>query len=72
MEQRTGQPLSPCVEINGHILPDISGEEVEAWMTANSLLTRSDAAADAPTNSACTDAQHAAMASGAVGNVRMI
>src|SRR6187401_3499600 len=29
MEQRSGQPLSPCVEINGTMLPDISGEEVE-------------------------------------------
>ena len=28
MEQRSGQPLSPCVEINGVMLADISGEEV--------------------------------------------
>ncbi len=32
MEQKSGQPLSPCVEIDGTMLADISGEEVEAWM----------------------------------------
>src|ERR1700743_2968448 len=32
MIEKSGQMLSPCVEINGQMLPDISGEEVEAWM----------------------------------------
>jgi glutaredoxin len=72
MEQRSGQPLSPCVEINGQMLPDISGAEVEAWMLQNGLLTANDAPADAPTDSACSDAQHAAMARGEVGAVRLI
>ena len=64
MEQRSGQPLSPCVEVNGHMLADISGEEVESWMIAQGLLQPSDAAPDAPINSSCTDVQHAAMARG--------
>lgn len=64
MEQRSGQPLSPCVEIDGHMLPDISGEEVEAWMIENGYLQGSDAAPDAPINSSCTDEQHEAMALG--------
>ena len=64
MEQKSGQPLSPCVEVNGTMLADISGEEVERWMTENNLLTLSDEAPDAPIDSACTDAQHAAMAAG--------
>ncbi|MDB6080711.1 MAG: glutaredoxin [Akkermansiaceae bacterium] len=64
MEQRSGQPLSPCVEIDGTMLPDVSGEDVEKWMTANGYLQFSDAAADAPIDSACTDEQHAAMAAG--------
>jgi monothiol glutaredoxin len=72
MEQKSGQPLSPCVEINGVMLADISGEEVERYMIANNLLEKNDAAPDAPIDSACTDAQHAAMAAGAVGNVRFI
>ena len=64
MEQRSGQSLSPCVEIDGTMLPDISGEEVEKWMIENGYLEASDAEADAPTNSACSDEQHAAMARG--------
>jgi glutaredoxin len=73
MEQKSGQPLSPCVEINGQMLADISGEEVENWMISQGLLTGSDAPADAPTNSACSDAQHAAMAAGQTGGtIRLI
>lgn len=64
MEQRSGQSLSPCVEIDGKMLPDISGEEVEKWLIENNYLTSSDAPADAPIDSACTDAQHAEMAMG--------
>ena len=72
MEQKSGQPLSPCVEINDTMLPDISGEEVERWMLANNLLEKSDAAPDAPIDSACTDAQHAAMAAGQVGKITFV
>ena len=38
MVQKSGQPLSPCVEINGQMLADVSGEEVEAWMTQNKVV----------------------------------
>ena len=27
METKSGQPLSPCLEINGRMLADVSGEE---------------------------------------------
>ncbi len=64
MEQKSGQPLSPCVEVNGTMLADVSGEEVEQWMIDNGVLKPSSNEADAPTNSACTDAQHEAMARG--------
>ena len=64
MEQRSGQSLSPCVEIDGTMLPDISGDEVEAWLIENGYLEKSDSAADAPTNSVCSDEQHEAMARG--------
>lgn len=30
MEQKSGQQLSPCVVVNGHMLADVSGDEVEA------------------------------------------
>jgi glutaredoxin-related protein len=64
MEQRSGQPLSPCVEINGVMLPDISGEEVERYMLEKGLVGVSHAATDVPLNAPCSDAQHAAMARG--------
>lgn len=64
MEQKSGQPLSPCVEVNGTMLADVSGEEVEQWLVENNMLKASEEAADAPTDSACTDAQHDAMARG--------
>lgn len=72
MEQKSGQPLSPCVEINGTMLADVSGEEVESWMIANSLLHPSDAEPDAPIDRACSDEQHAAMAAGQVGQIRIL
>ena len=53
MIEKTGQMLSPCVEINGHMLPDISGEEVEAWMLANNIVTQNNIAPDAPINQPC-------------------
>ena len=53
METKIGQPLSPCVEINGHMLADISGEEVEAYMHAKGLVQTVDRQADAPTNQPC-------------------
>lgn len=64
MEQKSGQPLSPCVEINGTMLADISGDEVEAYLTENSLATLNETPAGVPTNSACTDAEHDAMRTG--------
>jgi monothiol glutaredoxin len=39
MVMKSGQPLSPCVVIDGHMLADVSGEEVEAYMLANKLVT---------------------------------
>src|ERR1035441_4933044 len=48
MIEKSGQMLSPCVEINGHMLPDISGEEVEGWMLANKICRPNDRTADAP------------------------
>lgn len=74
MEQKSGQPLSPCVEINGTMLPDISGEEVERYMIENQLIQPSDSAPDAPIDRACSDEQHAAMARqvAPVGNIKFI
>lgn len=53
MIEKSGQMLSPCVEIDGRMLPDISGEEVEAYLLANRLVAPNDRPAGAPTNAPC-------------------
>ena len=53
MEQKSGQPLSPCVLVNGHMLADVSGDEVEQYLVEQSLVTPSEEPADAPTDSSC-------------------
>ena len=53
MIEKSGQMLSPCVEVNGRMLPDISGEEVEAYLLANKLVEPNSRAADSPTNQPC-------------------
>jgi glutaredoxin len=62
MVRKSGQPLSPCVEIDGVMLADVSGEEVENYLLANDLVKPSDTPAGAPTNAACSDEEHAKMA----------
>ena len=63
MVEKSGQSLSPCVEINGHLLADVSGEEVENWMLSQGLIQANLRAADVPTNAPCTDEEHEAMRS---------
>lgn len=53
MIEKSGQMLSPCVEVNGHLLPDVSGEEVEAYLLAQKLVATNERAADSPTNQPC-------------------
>ena len=53
MIQKTGQMLQPSVEINGNMLADVSGDEVEAYMLANKIVEDTKREADAPTNQPC-------------------
>ncbi len=53
MIEKTGQMLSPCVEVNGAMLADVSGEEVETYLLANRLVSQNQNEADAPTNKPC-------------------
>jgi glutaredoxin len=62
MEQKTGQQLSPCVSINGEMLADISGDEVESYLLTNGLVEPVDREADSPTDSSCSPEMHAAQA----------
>ena len=66
MVEKSGQPLSPCVEIDGVMLADVSGEEVENYMLSNDLVKPNEKEASAPTNAPCSDEEHAAQASQAV------
>jgi monothiol glutaredoxin len=53
MEARSSQTLSPCLEIDGHILADVSGAEVEEWMIERGYIRSSDAPTEVPNDSAC-------------------
>ena len=58
METKSGQPLSPCVEIDGKMLADVSGEDVEKFLNDNKLVQRSDTDAGVPLNAPCATEQH--------------
>jgi monothiol glutaredoxin len=61
MVEKSGQPLSPCVEIDGTMLADVSGEEVENYLLSNGLVTENNNSVDVPINASCTDEEHEAM-----------
>ncbi|MEX0332446.1 MAG: glutaredoxin family protein [Puniceicoccaceae bacterium] len=63
MVQRSGQPLSPCVVVDGVMLADVSGEEVENYLLSNELVSPSESQTDVPTNAPCTDEEHEQMRS---------
>lgn len=63
MVQRSGQPLSPCVVVDGIMLADVSGEEVENYLLSNELVQPSESATNVPTNAPCTDEEHERMRS---------
>ena len=60
MEQKSGQPLSPCIEINGEMLADISGEEVEHYLVSKDLVSANTNPTDVPLNAPCPPEQHEA------------
>lgn len=62
MVQKSGQPLSPCVEVDGVMLADVSGEEVENYLLSNDLVKPTDRDVDTPINAPCSDEEHARMA----------
>jgi monothiol glutaredoxin len=53
MVARSGQSMSPCVEIDGRMLADVSGAEVEAFLLANNLVAPSEQPAAVPINAGC-------------------
>lgn len=63
MVEKSGQPLSPCVVVDGVMLADVSGEEVENYLLANDLVKPTDTSTAVPTNAPCTEEQHEEMRS---------
>ncbi len=61
MVMKSGQPLQPCVEFDGQMLADISGDELEAYLVQNKINPVGPSP-DVPTDSACTDEEHEEMA----------
>jgi monothiol glutaredoxin len=53
MIEKSGQQLSPCVEVDGRMLADVSGDEVEDYLLKAGLVQMTDAVADAPTDRSC-------------------
>ena len=56
MTEKSGQPLSPCVEVNSHMLADVSGSEVEAYLVAQGLVQPTDRPLEVPIDQPCADA----------------
>ena len=56
MTEKSGQPLSPCVEVNGHMLADVSGSEVEAYLLAQRMVAPTDRPLDVPIDQPCANA----------------
>lgn len=53
MVHKTGQTKQPTLEINGQMLADVSGDEVEAYLLANGLVQPNNRLPDAPTDQPC-------------------
>ncbi len=53
MVRKSGQTLSPCVEINGEMLADVSGEEVERYLLSKVFVTPVQSADETPLDRGC-------------------
>lgn len=60
MVQKSGQTLQPTLEIDGHIIADVSGEELERYLIRQGIVRPDGRPTGAPTNAPCSDAEHAA------------
>ena len=53
MVEKSGQRLSPCVEIEGVLLADVSGAEVEEYLLREGLVEPNNKELKVPIDSAC-------------------
>ena len=63
MVRKSGQPLSPCVVVDGRMLADVSGEEVEAWLADKGYIEKNNLPTPVPIDQACADEVHTATVS---------
>lgn len=61
MVEKSGQQLSPCVVVDGVMLADVSGEEVENYLLSNNLIEENTEETNTPISRGCSDEEHAAM-----------
>ena len=61
MVEKSGQNLSPSVEVNGVMLADVSGEEVENYLISNNLVEVSSIKPSVPIDEPCSDEEHKKM-----------
>ena len=54
MIEKSGQTLSPCVEVGGQMLADVSGEEVERWLLSKGVVQPNDREPAVPINRCCS------------------
>lgn len=53
MVEKSGQTLSPCVEVDDKMLVDVSGDEVEQYLVEKGYVKRRNDLTEVPTDSAC-------------------
>jgi len=53
MVRKSGQRMSPTVEVNGKVLADVSGEEVEAYLLSNHLVKTVETSDNTPLDRGC-------------------
>ena len=58
MEHRSGQSLSPCVEIDSHMLADVSGGDLETWLIEHGYVQPNNSAPESPIHSPCSQEPH--------------
>lgn len=61
MVLKSGQSIPPCVEIDGIMLADVSGEEIENYLLANDLIKPNDARMEAPAGARGTEGENVKM-----------
>ena len=63
MVRKSGQRLSPCVEIDGVMLADVSGEEVENYLISRGHVVPLESKDSTPLDRGCQDGEPVEMGS---------